>query len=172
MSPYSIQLSHACVWSFRCQGLTPLGCNNCCLLDRHTSALSCRSIIPEAEPTNSLYANSNTMSAPQLSSSTTQTSPAENDSVLDRAPQSAGVLQSQTIPEVDSSSDLTTPVDPDARLNSLQAKSTKVGRFSIGPVKEPSGTGILKLLQVVFLVMNSTCCIISLTACVANQLVS
>ena len=99
----------------------------------------CRSIIPESSPSSAstegsqtqLYAHSNALSAPQLSSSTTQTSP-ETDA--------AGSKDDKTpivSPRGNSESDVNVADKQVFKKPATPAgKMTKVGRFSIGPVKE------------------------------------
>lgn len=78
-----------------------------------------------------MYTNTNTLSAPQLSTSTTQTSPAEtgtesNDGMAGAQGNETGVSTDQSV--------FKKPATP-------TGKTKVVGRFSIGPVKEVSSSG-------------------------------
>lgn len=118
--------------------------------------LHCRCIIPESNTgtsvsesnPNQLYANTSTLSAPQLSSSTTQTSPETDANNDDKTP----LVSPRSVSEFDTSVGekqvFKKPATP-------PGKTTKVGRFSIGPVKEipvPSAGKVTQRLVVIMLI--------------------
>lgn len=111
-----------------------LSCESCEYV--HTPALHFRSILPEVEPStttsNALYMNTNNMSAPQLSSSMTQTCSAFSGETTLHGKDLLCSMKG-SLSEVDSPHSDDQPVTSTLALNTPRQT---VGRFSIGPVKE------------------------------------
>lgn len=137
----------------------PVSC--CQSLTALSLVVLCRSILPEGEvsTSNPVYVNSGNMLAPHLSSSTTtQTTPTPSETeTLVEEDATPSITSPPPQPQAKPGLSPTTPTSPSLMQSTLTTDSneqtaatepspkdnTKVGRFSIGPVKETSlPTGI------------------------------